>query len=162
MLGTKLPVNAGEDSFSLLPLLKGGSEPIRQHAISHASSGLPSLRDGHWKIIFGSGAGGFANAAKQEPPATDRVQLYDLSTDLGEAKNVAANHPELVAKLTKVMEKLVNDGRSTPGPVQQNDVAVNWQRFQNRETAPNKAPAKKGAAKNAAPKKNAPEKANNS
>jgi len=159
ILGTKLPPNAGEDSFSLLTLLKGGSEAIRQHAISHASSGLPSLREGTWKIIFGPGAGGFGTANKQaanDEEAKVRVQLYDLATDLGETKNVAAEHPELVAKLTKVMEKLVNDGRSTPGPVQQNDVAVNWQRFQNRETNPNKAPAKKGATKNAAPKKGRP------
>jgi arylsulfatase A-like enzyme len=149
ILGTKLPENAGEDSFSLMPLLRGGSEPIRQHAISHASSGLPALRDGQWKIIFGPGAGGFGTANKDaankdaankevaEVPK-ERIQLYDLSNDLGEKNNLAAAHPELVAKLTKVMEGLVDNGRSTPGPNQTNDVLVNWKRFQNPATAPNK------------------------
>lgn len=159
ILGVKLPANAGEDSFSLLPLLKGSAEPIRQHSISHASSGLPSLRDGQWKIIFGPGAGGFGSGAKQAEPAAERVQLYDLSKDLGETKNVAADHPELVTKLAKVMEKLVNDGRSTAGPVQQNDVAVNWQRFQKADPSPKKAPANKSPAKKAAPKTAPPEKA---
>lgn len=149
----KLPANAGEDSFSLLPLLRGSEQPIRQHAISHASSGLPSLRDGHWKIIFGPGAGGFGSKGKEAEPASDRVQLYDLAKDLGEKNNLAAENPELVTKLTAVMEKLVNDGRSTPGQAQQNDVAVNWKRFQNREPAEKNAPAKNEPAKKAAAKK---------
>ena len=40
----KLPDNAGEDSFSLLPLLQGEDKPIRQHAVSCAMSGVPALR----------------------------------------------------------------------------------------------------------------------
>lgn len=142
--GVKLPTTVGEDSFSLLPLLRGAEQPIRQYAISHASSGLPSLRDGHWKIIFGPGVGGFGSAGKQAEPTADRVQLYDLAKDLGETKNLAAENPELVTKLTAIMEKLVNDGRSTAGPAQNNDVPVNWKRFQNAKSAPAKKPSKSG------------------
>ncbi len=144
--GTKLPENAGEDSFSLLPLLKGSTEPIRQHAISHASSGLPSLRDGQWKIIFGPGAGGFKSAdnsaEKPQAPPTARIQLYDLSNDLGETQNVADKHPELVAKLTAAMETLVSNGRSTPGAAQKNDVPVAWKKFLNAPAATKPAKAK--------------------
>ena len=32
----------------------------------------------------------------------------------------AAEHPEIVARLTKLLEKYVADGRSTPGAPQQN------------------------------------------
>jgi arylsulfatase A len=121
VLGAKLPANAGEDSFSLLPLLRGADKPIRQHAISHASSGLPSLRQGSWKIIFGAPAPAEASGAK--------VQLYNLAADLGETTNLAAERPALVAELTAVMDRLVNEGRSTPGAKQTNDVNVNWKRF---------------------------------
>ena len=38
ILGTKLPDNAGEDSFSLLPLLKGEDQPVRENAVSCAAS----------------------------------------------------------------------------------------------------------------------------
>ncbi len=34
IFGQKLPDNAGEDSFSLLPLLQGSDQPIRNHAVS--------------------------------------------------------------------------------------------------------------------------------
>ena len=147
VLGAKLPPNAGEDSFSLIPLLRGGDKPIRTHAISHASSGLPSLRQGNWKILFGPNRGGYASGASKEEPNVPRVQLFNLATDLGETNNLAAANPDLVATLTELMEKLVRDGRSTPGAAQTNDVPVNWKRFLNPTTTPKKAPAKKTKAK---------------
>ena len=124
-LDAKLPGNAAEDSVSLVPLLKGGTQAVREYAISHASSGLPALRKGAWKIIFGQGGGGFGAKGGRLPTG----QLYDLSTDLGETKNLWAEKPELVAELTATMEKLVNDGRITPGPKQANDVEVKWRKF---------------------------------
>jgi arylsulfatase A-like enzyme len=125
MLDTKLPDNAGEDSVSLMSLLKGGDKPVREYAISHAMSGLPSLRKGSWKIIFGQKGGGFAGA----PGVGATGQLYDLATDIGETNNLWNEKPELVAELTSTMTRLVSDGRSTPGAKQQNDVPVRWQRF---------------------------------
>jgi arylsulfatase A-like enzyme len=143
VLGAKLPANAGEDSFSLLPLLRGEDQAIRRHAVSHASSGLPSLRQGDWKLIFGRGAdGGFGGGGAQAAPAGPRAQLYHLATDLGETKNLAADKPELVAELTAVMERLVSEGRSTPGAAQTNDVPVNWKRFLSDAPAAKKAKAK--------------------
>jgi arylsulfatase A len=117
LLGTKLPANAGEDSVSLMPLLRGGDTPVREYAISHASTGVPSLRKGHWKIIFGPNGGGYE---KGDPEASGG-QLYDLATDLGEKKNLWAEKPELVAELSAQMERLV-----TAHP---NDVPHNWRRF---------------------------------
>ena len=147
VLGAKLPPTAGEDSFSLMPLLRGEDKSIRQHAISHAMNGLPSLRQGDWKIIFGQVGGGFGGGAAKAENAAPRAQLYNLATDLGETKNLAAEKPELVVELTAVMEKLVSEGRSTPGFKQANDVSVNWKRFLNPDAEPKKAPGKKAKAK---------------
>ncbi len=132
-LETKLPDNVGEDSVSLMPLLKGSDKPIRETGISHAMSGLPALRKGSWKIIFGSKGGGFTKESSGEQSG----QLYNLATDLGETKNLWLENPELVAELTDTMTRLVSEGRSTPGSNQQNDVPVRWQRFLN-DPAPKK------------------------
>ena len=113
VLSTKLPDNAGEDSFSVLPLLKGGDKPVREHAVSCASSGVPGLRRGPWKLILGP-----------DPKAKTGVQLYNLDTDIGETTNLASEKPELVAEMSVLMEKLITDGRSTPGAKQKNDVEV--------------------------------------
>lgn len=115
ILGEKLPAGAGEDSFSLVPLLRGGSEPVRPHAISCASSGIPGLRLGNLKYV-----------AKPAP------ELYDLGSDIGETKNLAAAMPDKLAEMKALLEKLITDGRSTPGEKQKNDVVVT--RFPREET----------------------------
>ena len=103
ILGKKLPDNAGEDSFSFLPLLKGGDQPIRQHAVSCAANGVPGLRQGAWKLILAADA-----------QAKTDVQLYNLADDIGETKNLAAEQPARVAEMKALLERLITDGRSTP------------------------------------------------
>lgn len=123
ILGAKLPDNAGEDSFSLLPLLKGLDKPIRENAVSASSSGTPAVRKGSWKLIArATGNGAFAKSSPVEP-ATPML-LYNLADDLGETKNLAAEMPEKVAEMKALLEKLITDGRSTAGAPQKNDVEV--------------------------------------
>ena len=85
-----------------------------------------AIRQAQWKLEFCPGSGGWGTpgdpeAAKQGLPP---IQLYDVSSDVAEAKNVQAQNPEVVARLTKLLDRYVADGRSTPGPKQANDVSV--------------------------------------
>ena len=120
----ELPHDAGEDSVSLLPLLAGGGKPVRETAVSQSMGGMLTIRKGSWKMIFGRGSGGWAKGAGEQP-----AQLYDLAGDLREAKNLYARKPALVAELTALMKETVENGRSTPGPKQRNDVSVRWQKY---------------------------------
>jgi arylsulfatase A-like enzyme len=129
ILGTALPPDAAEDSVSLLPLLQGGAQAVRQFAICQSGNGLFSMRDGRWKIIFGANGGGYTNAGWFEDSPTASIQLYDLAADLGETRNLSGERPEIVARLSAILEQLVSEGRSTPGPKQANDVPVDWKRF---------------------------------
>src|SRR6185369_1870200 len=52
------------------------------------------------------------------------VQLFNLAEDPGEQHNIQAERPDIVQRLTKLLEKYVADGRSTPGAAQKNAVAV--------------------------------------
>ena len=132
----QLPDNVGEDSFSLLPLLKGDDRPVRETAVNCSIGGVPSVRQGKWKYIAAPGSGGWGKGGDQTQP----VQLYHLADDLGETKNLAATMPEKVAEMKALLERLITDGRSTPGTPQKNDVEV--KRYPVR---PVKAPAKKKA-----------------
>jgi arylsulfatase A-like enzyme len=129
LFSVKLPDTAGEDSFSLMPLLKGDDKPIRENAVSAAIGGTPAVRSGSWKYIPAPGSGGWGKGGDQSQP----VQLYNLAVDLGETKNLAAAMPEKVAEMNKLLEKLIIDGRSTPGATQMNDVDVN--RYPSASTA---------------------------
>lgn len=120
VLGTTLPDNAGEDSVSLMPLLEGGDQAVRENAVSASIGGTPALRSGSWKYIPAPGSGGWGKGGDQSQP----VQLYHLADDLGETKNLAAAMPEKVAEMKALLEKLITEGRSTPGAVQKNDVEV--------------------------------------
>lgn len=119
VLEQKLPDSAGEDSFSLLPLLKGIDEPIRKHAVSCSSRGVPSIREGSWKLILAPGSGGWSKGKSDQP-----VQLYRLDVDLGETQNLASEHPEQVKKMKEILENFIESGRSTNGSRQANDVPV--------------------------------------
>ncbi len=119
VLGSKLPENAGVDSFSLLPLLKGGDQPVRKNAVNCSAGGVPAVREGYWKLILAQGSGG-----KGKNDTAQLVQLYNLAEDLGETKSLAAEQPERVAQMQALLEKLITDGRSTPEGIQANDVEV--------------------------------------
>ncbi len=121
ILETPLPENAGEDSFSLLPLLRGEDRTVREIGVSQSARGLLSIRRGPWKLIFGKGSGGWSPGEDTQP-----AQLYHLKNDLAEAHNLYADRPEIVSQLNQAMERLVVNGRSTPGPTQANDVPVQW------------------------------------
>ena len=120
ILDAALPENAGEDSFSLLPLLKGGTAPIRETSVSCSIRGTPSLRLGPWKYIAARGSGGWGKGGDQSQP----VQLYDLSEDIGETKNLASEKPEKLTELQAKLEEVISRGRSTAGEPQNNDVKV--------------------------------------
>ena len=108
ILGVKLPDNAGEDSVSLLPLLKGEDKPVRTHAINTAGSGVPSLREGPWKLIVNG----------------NRAQLYNLDNDIGETNDLAGKQRERVKAMSAQLEKFIIEGRTTRGAPQKNDVEV--------------------------------------
>jgi len=145
-LGVKLPDNAAEDSVSLLPALKGNTDkPLRDTVVHHSITGAFAIRQGNWKLCLAPGSAGWSDPRPgKEAPDAPRIQLFDMSDDIGERNNVQAQHPDVVATLTKELEKIVADGRSTPGVPQSNTVPPDIM----KGTAPTPAAAKgKGKAK---------------
>jgi arylsulfatase A-like enzyme/dienelactone hydrolase len=118
VVGAKVPASSGEDSVSFLPDLLGKPGKARDAVVHHSIEGRFAIRDGRWKLCLCGGSGGWSKGETEAP------QLYDLVADPGETRNRAADEPEVVTRLTKLLESYVADGRSTPGEKQKNDVAV--------------------------------------
>ncbi len=121
--GFELPPGAGEDSASLLPLMQGIDRPVREATVHHSVNGSFAIRQGRWKLCLCPGSGGWSQprpqqAAKQNLPA---VQLFDLEADIAEEHNVQADHPQIVERLTNLLQRYIDEGRSTPGERQHND-----------------------------------------
>jgi arylsulfatase A len=125
ILGARLPDTAAEDSVSLLPALLGGTAtgPVRETIVHHSVNGSFAIRQGRWKLALCPDSGGWSppKPGSDEAKGLPEVQLYDLSADFAERHNVQAEHPEIVERLTKLMEKFVANGRSTPGAAQPNN-----------------------------------------
>ncbi|WP_395718420.1 arylsulfatase [Prosthecobacter sp.] len=127
IVGAKLPDNAAEDSFSFLPALLGeSSTAMRKSVIHHSINGSFALRDGDWKLEICAGSGGWSDPRPGSPgeKGLPDTQLYNLKDDIAEKTNLQGEKPDIVAQMTKQLEKIVADGRSTPGNAQKNAVEV--------------------------------------
>jgi hypothetical protein len=114
ILSVKLPADAGEDSVSIAPLFSGETAEAwaAPPVVHQASSGTLAIRRGPMKLVLGP------------PGSAEGDQLFDLADDLGETKNIAAEQPRIAGELAAHLQKLIDDGRSTPGAAQKNDVPV--------------------------------------
>jgi hypothetical protein len=54
------------------------------------------------------------------------LQLYNLEKDIDESNNLVAEYPEVVDRLTRLMEEYVEKGRSTPGAAQKNQGEIEF------------------------------------
>ena len=115
LVGVKLPADAGEDSYNILPLLLDEKDhaPVREATLVGAAKGSLTIRQGDWKLIPFLGSGGFSKPSRVKPGPGDPVgQLYNLADDPGETKNLYAERPEIVRRLTALQEKIRTEGRS--------------------------------------------------
>ena len=124
------------DSVSILPaLMERDEKPLREAIVHHSIHGMFSIRQENWKLELCPGSGGWGKPGDGDAQALSLppVQLYDMKSDPAETKNVQAGHPDIVAKLTALLEKYVNEGRSTPGSRQTNDVPINLVKTSNKK-----------------------------
>jgi arylsulfatase A len=114
MAGAPVPASAGEDSYNLLPAILGTAKtPIREAVVHHSVDGMFSIRQGDWKLCLGLGSGGFSEPKKLEvAPGQPAGQLYHLKKDPSETQDLYAKHPEVVERLTALLARYRQEGRS--------------------------------------------------
>lgn len=98
--GGSQAIPAGLDGISLLPTLLGNAQPERPFLYREFPSygGQQSIRVGDWKAIRQN-----LNPPARRPLNPGPIELYNLAIDPTESKDVASHHPDLVAKLSKLM-----------------------------------------------------------
>lgn len=105
---------SGIDGISFAPTLVGKSQPERPflYRESPATGGQQAVRVGNWKGI------------RPNLSASMKLELYDLAADPKEERDVAAQHPDIVAKLTKVLDEQHVKSDLFPLPVVDGDAAA--------------------------------------
>lgn len=125
LIGVSLPDGSCEDSVSFLPALSGREiVSTRSGVIHHSYTGHFAYRQKQWKLILAKGSGGWTSPKENEMPAGSvKAQLYNLSIDPGETKNVFTDKPKVAARLLAQLQDDIANGRSTNGAAAENDVA---------------------------------------
>jgi len=126
IVDAKVPMNVAEDSVSFLSLLEGKETPVRKSLVHHSVQGEFSIREEGWKLVY-------AVPGKKRHDSRGqncRVMLYNLEEDIEESVDLSSKYPEVVQRLTKLLEKIIDDGRSTSGERLQNDCKIDFRTIQ--------------------------------
>jgi len=124
-----LPDDAGEDSFSFLPVITGKNykSPIREAIVHHSFQGRFAIRQGDWKLILWPGSGGWSYPkTEEEMKGLPGFQLYNLKSDPSEEKNLVNDYPLKVKELKELLAGYIRQGRSNPGQSQKNEAMDTW------------------------------------
>jgi arylsulfatase A-like enzyme len=119
LVGESLPLDAGEDSADLLPVLMGEEidGPVREDLIHHSCLGVFSIRRGDWKLIVdcdNSGdIGRDVHGSKGSGPVPGSPgQLYNVKDDPGEVYNLYSQETGTVNELGELLQRYRTSGRS--------------------------------------------------
>ena len=111
----KIPAGQCSDSQNLLPALLGETQKGRETFVAHNGGirGPFGVRVGQWKLVQPGAGGGYGNAANPKAAAKNpaQAQLFDLSNDLGEEKNLAATQPEKLKEMQATLAKLRGEAK---------------------------------------------------
>lgn len=123
LFGVDLAEDQGVDSFSILSVLRGEEvdQPTHPAIVHHSVSGQFAIRIGDWKYIACKNSGGWSRGGDGKPH-----QLYNLKTDRNETTNLVDEEILIRNRLMAALQAIVDQGRSTPGPNQDNDVPVEY------------------------------------
>ena len=93
------------DGLSIVPTLLGQPERQREHDYLYWNTAGPqgptAVRMGRWKGV----------KQRRKP-----WELYDLDADIGETKDIAAEHPDIVAKMETIAQQAYTPPRPRPEP----------------------------------------------
>jgi arylsulfatase A-like enzyme len=113
IVGKKLGRNEGQDSESILPnLLSKAKKSAHEAIVHHSFSGYFAIRKGNWKLLLCKGSGAWSLPEAKVPPNSPPMQLYDMSKDVRERKNLCYKRPDIVKELTELLEKYKKQGHS--------------------------------------------------
>lgn len=126
--GVAIPENL--PGYNLLPILKSGQPTPRQevfgetfaHDVANIDQPEDSLLyrwviEGRWKLLL-TYDGQVGRYAQHHPRADRRPQLFDLLADPHEDQNLAAGHPDVVARLAAKLQQW--------WPVTERQVLTQW------------------------------------
>jgi len=112
LAGGKLPDDRVIDGIDISKVFHGKEAELERPFFFYQHQALRAVRQGDWKLHLPhseldrtkEGKTWLPHVPEGDRPYIEELTLYDLKNDIGETTNVAKDHPEIVAKLTKQLE----------------------------------------------------------
>jgi arylsulfatase A len=123
----QVPLRAGQaqDSFDIFRAFTEAAPgpPVRDHVILQAADATYAIRAGDWKLIERTDAphiehrnqAAAAKSAKKKKAAPQRDELFQLTSDPAEARNVMTGNEAQAARLKKLLVQSRERGFTRPG-----------------------------------------------
>ena len=114
LIGAELPKHA-IDGNNIWPLIAGepGAKSPHEAYYFYYGTQLQAVRMGKWKLHFPHGyrtlagrPGGSGGIPVEYDSARIELSLFDLESDVGETTDVSEEHPEIVAKLKQLADRM--------------------------------------------------------
>jgi arylsulfatase A-like enzyme len=102
LAGAEVPADLVIDGKDILPLMEDhpGAETPHEAYFYYSGNNLQAVRSGKWKLRR----------------AENNIELYDLIADIGEKTNLAGEHPEIVKRLSDIMEQFDSELKANSRP----------------------------------------------
>jgi arylsulfatase A-like enzyme len=112
LAGGNAPAGRIIDGRDIWPLLSGqpGAKTPHESFYYYWNQGLEAVRSGPWKLHLPHEYRTLVEPGKDGKPGpykqtTTELALYNVTEDMGESRNLAANHPDIVQRLLAIAEQ---------------------------------------------------------
>lgn len=107
------------DGKDISPILLGKTKESPHEAwFYYQGTTLQAVRSGPWKLAITPQSIGMGMKDRPEDLRSKEPRLYNLDEEIGEVTNLADKHPEVVARLQKLIDGMIADigsGQAGPG-----------------------------------------------
>jgi arylsulfatase A-like enzyme len=119
LTGAPVDQKLAPDGLDIWPVLtQGAKSPHDALLLPGMAPDKMALRMGDWKLLLNASAKD-AEESKGGEVSSGRMELYNLATDIAEAKNLAAEQPERLKEMRARLDTLIKDAvpaGGTPEP----------------------------------------------
>lgn len=128
LAGASVEQPLAPDGLDILPVLtEGAKTPHDAILLMGTQPGKAAIRMGDWKLLLNASQQDAEETSAEAQGTTEKVELYNLATDIGEANNLATSIPDKVLELRQRLNLFLRDAVK-PG----NAAPENSQKAKNR------------------------------